>query len=488
VRSASLLPPSALSRPLTVAAANGGRPEPPPTPPSRSWLATAATAVGSAALLAAALLAPAPALADAATFPGFRAAPTTSASLTAVRGPAAAEADLAPDELATVRLFQGATPSVVNIANLQQVSSYSSLDAQSVPVGTGSGFVWDAEGHIVTNFHVVRGASSIKVALIDASVYPATFIAGDADKDVAVLKLEAPPDVIARLTPASLGASANLLVGQKVFAIGNPCVWGWRRVERGGRRWPPLRTWPTPPRPPRSFGLDHSLSQGVVSGLGRELASPGMRGVPIKGVIQCDAAVNREREQESGVGSWRRRAHAQHPPHAHPPPPFPAGNSGGPLLDSKGRVIGINTAIADPTGRGSSSGVGFAIPIDTVRGLVEQILTYGRVVRPVLGITIAPPQTLRQLGEEGVLILDVPKGTPAFKAGLRGTYRDAGGRVVLGDVIKGVDGHRVRTQRDLFEALDERRPGDKIQVDVSRDGRAVGVGVVLGGRELGRME
>lgn len=250
VRSASLLPPSALSRPLTVAAANGGRPEPPPTPPSRSWLATAATAVGSAALLAAALLAPAPALADAATFPGFRAAPTTSASLTAVRGPAAAEADLAPDELATVRLFQGATPSVVNIANLQQVSSYSSLDAQSVPVGTGSGFVWDAEGHIVTNFHVVRGASSIKVALIDASVYPATFIAGDADKDVAVLKLEAPPDVIARLTPASLGASANLLVGQKVFAIGNPCVWGWRRVERGGRRWPPLRTWPTPPAPP----------------------------------------------------------------------------------------------------------------------------------------------------------------------------------------------------------------------------------------------
>ena len=188
------------------------------------------------------------------------------------------------------------------------------------------------------------------------------------------------------------------------------------------------------------------------------------------------------------LGQARAPWRAKHPPHAHPPPPFPAGNSGGPLLDSKGRVIGINTAIADPTGRGSSSGVGFAIPIDTVRGLVEQILTYGRVVRPVLGITIAPPQTLRQLGEEGVLILDVPKGTPAFKAGLRGTYRDAGGRVVLGDVIKGVDGHRVRTQRDLFEALDERRPGDKIQVDVSRDGRAVGVGVVLGGRELGRME
>lgn len=225
----------------------------------------------------------------------------------------------------------------------------------------------------------------------------------------------------------TLGTSANLQVGQKVFAIGNP------------------------------FGLDHTLTQGIVSGLGRELATPGPRGVPIKNVVQTDAAIN-------------------------------PGNSGGVLLDSKGRLVGINTAIADPTGRGASSGVGFAIPIDTVRGLVEQILTYGRIVRPVLGITIAPPQTVRQLGESGVLILDVPAGTPAAKAGLRGTYRDEGGRLVLGDIIVKVDGRTVDTQRDLFEALDERRPGDKVDVTVNRAGRKVAVGVVLGGRELGKGE
>jgi S1-C subfamily serine protease len=170
------------------------------------------------------------------------------------------------------------------------------------------------------------------------------------------------------------------------------------------------------------FGLDHTLTQGIVSGVGRELATPGYRGVPIKNVIQTDAAIN-------------------------------PGNSGGVLLNSRGRLIGINTAIADPTGapdlalpataaagsqtqkadsrphtttttgKGSSSGVGFAIPIDTAKGLVEQILTYGKVVRPVLGITIAPPQTVRQIGLEGVLVLEVPPGTPAAKAGLRGTYR-----------------------------------------------------------------
>lgn len=168
---------------------------------------------------------------------------------------------------------------------------------------------------------------------------------------------------------------------------------------------------------------------------------------------------------------------------------FPStGNSGGVLLDSKGHLIGINTAIADPTGRGSSSGVGFAIPIDTVRGLVEQILTYGRVVRPVLGVTIAPPQTVRQLGEEGVLILDVPAGTPAATAGLRGTFRDESGRLVLGDIIIRIDGRTVATQRDLFEVLDERRPGDEVEVTVNRSGRKVAVGVTLGGRERGRGE
>lgn len=291
-----------------------------------------------------------------------------------------------------------------------------------MPVGSGSGFVWDKDGHIVTNFHVIRGASDIKVALIDQSVYPATVISGDPDKDVAVLQLQCPPEKFQELKPVELGTSANLLVGQKVFAIGNP------------------------------FGLDHTLTQGIVSGVGRELQVPGPRGVPIKNVIQTDAAIN-------------------------------PGNSGGVLLDSKGRLIGINTAIADPTGRGASSGVGFAIPIDSVKGLVDQILRYGRVVRPTMGITIAPPQVLRQIGEEGVLVLDVPPGTPAAKAGIRGTFRDQNGQVVLGDIIQGLNGKDIKLQRDLFESLDELRPGDEVKLRLKQSGSQREVTLILGGRE-----
>lgn len=327
--------------------------------------------------------------------------------------------DLSAEDLASVRLFRGATPSVVNIANLVSVGGrgYGSMDATRVPRGTGSGFIWNRDGIVVTNYHVVRGAEEIKVALIDSSVWSARFLAGDPDKDVAVLRLLAPPEVVRALKPVTLGSSAGLQVGQKTYALGNP------------------------------FGLDHSMSTGIISGLGRELASPNegsyaSRGTTLRGIIQTDAAIN-------------------------------PGNSGGVLLDSKGRLIGINTAIADPSGRGGSVGVGFAIPIDTVRGLVEQILTYGKIVRPVLGISIAPPQTLRQIGETGVLILDVPPGTPAAAAGIRGTSRDERGQMVLGDIITSLDGKEVKSQRDLFGALDERRPGDKVRVGVTRDRKSV---------------
>ena len=209
---------------------------------------------------------------------------------------------------------------------------------------------------------------------------------------------------------------------------------------------------------PRSLSLSlthtHTHShQGVISGLNRELPTADPRGVPIRGVVQVSAVIA-------------------------------PGSSGGVALDSKGRVIGINTAIADPSGKGVSSGTGFAIPIDTARGLVEQIVTYGKVVRPVLGVTVAPPQILRQLGEDGVLVLDVPAGTPAAAAGVRGTTRDAAGRLVLGDVIVSIDGKAIGRQADLFEALDARRPGDRVRVGVLRGGAAVEVGVTLGGREL----
>jgi S1-C subfamily serine protease len=293
---------------------------------------------------------------------------------------------------------------VVNIANIVQAQNPFSMDIMSMPQGQGTGFVWDASGHIVTNFHVIRGASEVRVALIDQSVYPAKIIGGDASKDIAVLQLVAPPEVLRNLKPVSLGQSSTLFVGQKVLAIGNP------------------------------FGLDHTLTSGIISGLNRQLAT-GVNN--LRNVIQTDAAIN-------------------------------PGNSGGPLLDSKGRLIGINTAIADPSGKGSSSGVGFAIPIDDVKGLVDQILKFGRVVRPLLGVTIAPPQALRQLGLQGVLVLDVSPGSPAGKAGLVGISKDRFGRVVLGDVIVGIKGEPVRKEADLFDVLDHCKIGERVEVEVLR--------------------
>ncbi|KAK9820272.1 hypothetical protein WJX72_008397 [[Myrmecia] bisecta] len=391
-----------------------------------NWRQAVGSALGAAALVCALAVAqPLWALAEPAlTFPWASPPAVTTPATQEMKMPERTEetvSELSADELSAVRLFQDNTPTVVNIANIGERQNYLRMDVQKIPQGMGSGFVWDTKGHIVTNFHVIKGAADVKVALIDQSVYPATLVGGDPDKDVAVLQLQAPPEKLRELKPVSLGNSSRLLVGQKVFAIGNP------------------------------FGLDHTLTQGIVSGLGRELATPGYRGVPIRNVIQTDAAIN-------------------------------PGNSGGVLLDSKGRLIGINTAIADPSGRGASSGVGFAIPIDTVTGLVEQILTYGRVVRPVLGITIAPPQAVSQLGLEGVLVLDVPEGSPASKAGFKGTFRDGGGRLVLGDIITGIDGRPVKVQKDLFEILDDCKVGQKIEVDVLREGRQRKVPVTLGER------
>lgn len=324
---------------------------------------------------------------------------------------------LGPEEVATINVFQRNTPSVVNITNIKAVNSYYSLDVQKLPAGTGSGFIWDQEGHVVTNFHVIKGAAEVKVTLLDQTSYTARVVGADPDKDVAVLQLvDMPAEKVAELKPVELGRSSSLLVGQKVLAIGNP------------------------------FGLDHTLTQGIISGVGRELNNGS--GYIIKNVVQTDAAIN-------------------------------PGNSGGILLDSKGRVIGINTAIADPTGKGSSSGVGFAIPIDAVQGLVDQILQYGQVIRPVLGITVAPPQVLKQLGQKGVLVLEVPKGTPAEKAGLKSTIRDRkGGSLILGDIVVGIDGNPVENYSDLLNVLDGKRPGDVIEVELlrSQNGKLSGSG------------
>ncbi|GLU02060.1 hypothetical protein SLE2022_193310 [Rubroshorea leprosula] len=308
---------------------------------------------------------------------------------------------LQSDELATVRLFQENTPSVVYITNLAVKQDAFTLDVLEVPQGSGSGFVWDKDGHVVTNYHVIRGASDLKVTLADQSTYDARVVGFDQDKDVAVLRVDAPKD---KLRPIPIGISADLLVGQKVYAIGNP------------------------------FGLDHTLTTGVISGLRREISSAAT-GRPIQDVIQTDAAIN-------------------------------PGNSGGPLLDSSGSLIGINTAIYSPSG--ASSGVGFSIPVDTVSGIVDQLVRFGKVTRPILGIKFAPDQSVEQLGVSGVLVLDAPADGPAGKAGLQPTKRDAYGRLILGDIITSVNGRKVTNGSDLYRILDQCKVGDEVIVEVLR--------------------
>ncbi|KAE9449126.1 hypothetical protein C3L33_18964, partial [Rhododendron williamsianum] len=282
----------------------------------------------------------------------------------------------------------------------------------TVPQGSGSGFVWDKEGHIVTNYHVIRGASDVKVTLADQTTYDAKIVGYDQDKDVAVLHVDAPRN---KLRPIPVGVSGDLLVGQKVYAIGNP------------------------------FGLDHTLTTGVISGLRREISSAAT-GRPIQDVIQTDAAIN-------------------------------PGNSGGPLLDSSGNLIGINTAIYSPSG--ASSGVGFSIPVDTVGGIVDQLVKFGRVTRPILGIKFAPDQSVEQLGVSGVLVLDAPPNGPAGKAGLLPTKRDAYGRLILGDIITSVNGKKVTNGSDLYRILDQCKVGEKVIVEVLRGDHIEKIPVLL---------
>ena len=280
-----------------------------------------------------------------------------------------------------------------------------------MPQGTGSGFLWDREGHVVTNFHVIQGASAAQVTLHDQSVWPASLVGVAPDQDLAVLRIRAPA---ARLSPVMVGSSRGLEVGQKVFAIGNP------------------------------FGLDFTLTTGIVSALGRSIRA--MTGRKIEGVIQTDAAIN-------------------------------PGNSGGPLLDSAGRLIGVNTQIASPSG--ASAGIGFAVPVDTVNRVVPEILAHGRVVRPRLGIGAAPEWVVRRAGLEGVLVMSVAEGSAAARAGLRGTSRAEDGSLALGDVVQALDGKKVTSLDDLYAALEEHRPGDKVTLRVLRGDRTRDVEVAL---------
>ena len=327
----------------------------------------------------------------------------------AVARPITPRGDLAQDEQATIELFQAASPSVVHITRVRSSGSLFSL--REVADGTGSGFVWDGGGHVVTNFHVIQGAEELRVTLADRSSWRARLVGYEPDYDLAVVRIDAPAE---RLRPLPVGTSDDLLVGQKVFAIGNP------------------------------FGLDQTLTTGVISGLGREILSVTER--PISDVIQTDAAIN-------------------------------PGNSGGPLLDSSGRLIGVNTAIY--TQSGTSAGVGFAVPVDTVNRVVPHLLRSGRVVRPGLGVLIVPDQTARSLGVEGVVISSVLPGSAAERAGMRPATRNALGEIDLGDVIVGMDGRRIQRQDDLFAILEEHEAGDRVPVRLLRGGSEVEIEVQL---------
>jgi S1-C subfamily serine protease len=314
-----------------------------------------------------------------------------------------ARGDLAADEQSTIQLYQQASRSVVFITNLRVQRDRFSLNLQEIPQGTGSGFLWDDKGHVVTNFHVVQDSQDLRVTLADRSVWPARFVGGAPDYDLAVVKINAPAD---KLPPIPVGTSADLKVGQKVFAIGNP------------------------------FGLDQTLTTGVVSALGRQIKSVTER--QIDNVIQTDAAIN-------------------------------PGNSGGPLLDSAGRLIGVNTAIYSPSG--AYAGIGFAIPVDTVNEVVPKLIRDGRIGRAGLNVQPVDPQTARRLGvTRGVLLLDVGTGGTADAAGLRGTRRLPNGELQLGDVILAIDEHAVNKPADLIGALGRKKVGDKVTVRFSRDG------------------
>ncbi len=336
--------------------------------------------------------------------------PDAAPRAVAPRGP------LAADELANIELFRRSSPSVVHITSLGVQRDLFSLNVQQVPRGTGTGFVWDDSGHIVTNFHVIQGANGARVTLADQSTFDATLVGAFPDRDLAVLRIEAPK---AKLPPIALGSSRDLQVGQRVYAIGNP------------------------------FGLDQTLTTGLVSALNREIESFNNR--TIRGVIQTDAAIN-------------------------------PGNSGGPLLDSAGRLIGVNTQIASPSG--ASAGIGFAIPADEVNRIVPRLIRDGRFLRPAIGVSAGPAGLQRALNlPKGVAIVDVGRATPAARAGLQPFRRGNRGEILAGDVITAINGEPVNDFDDMLTALERRQPGETVTLTVWREGRTRQQALVLAAPE-----
>lgn len=325
-----------------------------------------------------------------------------------------ARGDLAGDELNTIEIFKNNSSSVVYVTSTTLRRGLFSLNAVEIPQGTGSGFVWDQEGRIVTNYHVISDANSVQITMADNSTWKAVLVGASPDKDLAVLQISAPKNL---LHPISVGESVDLLVGQKVFAIGNP------------------------------FGLDRTITSGIISALGRQIKS--VSGRLIHGMIQTDAAIN-------------------------------PGNSGGPLLDSAGRLIGVNTAIFSPSG--AYAGIGFAVPVSEVNRVVPELIKYGRIIRPGIGATLADENLMESIGIQGVLILAVEKNGPADRAGLRPTSQ-YGGEIILGDSILKVAGESVASYDDIRDHLERLQVGDEVILTISRDGSTQEVRITLGAVE-----
>ncbi|MBP9085739.1 MAG: trypsin-like peptidase domain-containing protein [Kofleriaceae bacterium] len=318
---------------------------------------------------------------------------------------------LGADEKSTIQVFSNVNPSVVHITSIAARPNRMNLDITEIPQGTGTGFIWDTAGHVVTNFHVVQSGNRAQVTLEDGKTYAAKLVGAAPDKDLAVLRIDAPPS---KLLPIVVGRSAPLQVGQKVLAIGNP------------------------------FGLDHTLTTGVISGLGREFKSVTQRS--IFDVIQTDASIN-------------------------------PGNSGGPLLDSAGSLIGINTAIFSPSG--ANAGIGFAVPVDTINSIVPELIRNGKISRPALGINSLGDSLAQQLKIEGVVIQDVVPGGGAAMAGLVGVQPASNGQWAMGDVIVALAGIEVKKLSDLHKALDRQKVGDIVDVTVMQNGQKRVVKVTL---------
>jgi len=323
---------------------------------------------------------------------------------------------LTEDERNTIEIVRKTRNSVVYITNLQYVRDFFYSSDQPVARGSGTGFVWDDEGHLVTNFHVIDEGDKFMVSLPDQRQVEATLIGRDATKDIAVLKLG---QRVAGLAPVTIGTSRDLQVGQKVIAVGNP------------------------------FGFDHTVTTGIVSALGRSMLGAG--DVTIRDMIQTDASIN-------------------------------PGNSGGPLLNSSGELIGMNTMIASPSG--ASSGVGFAVPVDTIGKIVPQIIRFGKVTRPDIGgVQFVRDEIARRAGLEGAVVLQVSRGSQAYELGLRGLTRDNYGRLLVRDVVTGIDSKKIGSWDDLFSALDGYKIGDTVTLTLEREGKARRVAIQLTGTD-----